>query len=51
MQEIIELLDKIDALLRERLQRSYYASLAERNALKEARELIQKALTTLLDIK
>lgn len=50
MEELIELLDKVDRILREKLKTSCYASLAERNGLKEARELVQKTLTVLLNI-
>lgn len=50
MGDIIDLLDRVDALLRERIKHSQYGSLAERSALKEVRELLQKALTIALDI-
>lgn len=49
MTPIVELLDKVDAMLRERLKQERYETLATRNALKEVRELIQKAITVLLD--
>jgi len=49
MEDIIAELDKIDAELRRRLATGEYDSLPLRNALKEARKLLQEIITILLD--
>ena len=48
MEEVIKLLDQADQILRGKIKAG--SLVAERIAYKEARELIQKALTVLLDI-
>ena len=51
MEEIIKLLDGADELIRKKIAVHSYGSLGTRNALKEAREALQKAITILLDAK
>lgn len=46
---IVELLDKADEQIRKDLEKAGYGTLSVRNALKEAREHVQKAITILLD--
>jgi len=48
MEDIIAELDKVDAELRRRLVAEEYTSLATRNALIRARELLQQIITILL---
>lgn len=49
LDEIIELLDKVDAKLREKFKD--FPNVSERNHLKDARDHVQKAITTLLNFK
>lgn len=48
VKEALEHLDKADEVIRHRMKRKLGQGLGEQNALEEARELVQRAVTRLL---